>query len=417
MKVERPMESHSHHTRNTTYFGFVEIFWGLGMNLLSMGTVLPVFLQERGASNAVIAFLPALSALGAGLTQAFSPLLVGRRWSLKGMVLWMHVLCPIPVALIGAGLLWGRLPVVPEVLILWGVFYACIGLLYPLWMDYMARALDPARRGRAFGTIFLTQTLAGALGVTAAAALLKGGTSDGRYALLFFIGAVTMAGGSLFFVGTVEDHTGEVAAPAATVGGHFKEFWHLWRSSPWLKGYMVQRWLVRGTYPLLIHFYAVFAVTKKGVSPATAALYGAAALGCQALAGVAAGALGDRLGHKASVLLGQGGLLAACLLAVLPVPGWAFFGVAGLTGAFMATEYTSQATWIMDLAPPRERQRAISMVGFLLTPASVLVPLAGGSIMDHAGFPPVIAGVACAVAAAMAIVALSTPARPRSQSV
>ena len=273
------MASHPDHNRNTAYFGLVEIFWGLGMNLLSMGTVLPVFLQERGASNGVIAFLPALSALGAGLTQAFSPLLVGRRWSLKGMVLWMHVLCPIPVALIGVGLLWGRLPVVPAVLILWGVFYACIGLLYPLWMDYMARSLDPARRGRAFGTIFLAQTLAGGLGVTAAAALLKGGTSDGRYALLFFAGAVTMAGGSLFFVGTVggiEDG----GARTPTVRGHFQEFWNLWRTSPWLKAYMVQRWLVRGTYPLLIHFYAVFAVTKKGVSPATAALYGAAALGC-----------------------------------------------------------------------------------------------------------------------------------------
>ena len=54
------------HTRNTAYLGSVEAFWGLGMNLLSMGTVLPVFLQERGASNALIAFLPAMSALGAG---------------------------------------------------------------------------------------------------------------------------------------------------------------------------------------------------------------------------------------------------------------------------------------------------------------------------------------------------------------
>jgi len=173
--------------------------------------------------------------------------------------------------------------------------------------------------------------------------------------------------------------------------------------------------MVRGTYPLLVHFFAVYAVAHKGVSPASAALLGTGALLCQALAGVAAGALGDRAGHKASVLLGQGLLLASCTLAVLPVPGWAFFIVAGLAGAFLATEYTNQAAWLMDLASPTERQSVLALVGFLLTPASVLTPLAGGWLMDRVGFRPVVVAVAMIVAAAMALAAFTLPARRESR--
>lgn len=387
----------------------VEVFWGLGMNLLSMGTVLPVFLQERGASNAVIAFLPALSALGAGVFQAFSGMLGGHRGTLKPLVLWLHVAAPLPLYLAGLSLLWGKFPAVPTVLVLWGCYYAAIGLLYPVWMDYMAKILDPSKRGRALGIVFLTQTVAGAVGATAAAALLRGGTTDGRYAVLFFVGAAAMSGGSFFFLGTREQPT--QSREAASFLQHFHSLAGMWHRHRWLKAYLCTRWMVRGTYPLLLHFFAVYAVAHKGVSPASAALMGTGALLCQALIGVAAGALGDRAGHKASVLLGQGLLLASCTLAVLPVPGWAFFFVAGFSGAFLATEYTSQAAWLMGLASDTERQSVLALVGFLLTPAAVLTPLAGGWLMDRVGFRPVVAGVAVIVAAAMILAAFTLPGR------
>lgn len=402
------MDDTRDHLRNTTYLGSVEAFWGLGMNLLSMGTVLPVFLQERGASNAVIAFLPALSALGAGVFQAFSGVLGGHRGTLKPLVLWLHVAAPLPLYLAGISLLWGKFPAVPTILVLWGCYYAAIGLLYPVWMDYMAKILDPSKRGRALGIVFLTQTVAGAVGATAAAALLRGGTTDGRYAVLFFVGAAAMSGGSFFFLGTREQPT--ESREAASFLQHFHDLAGMWRRHRWLKAYLCTRWMVRGTYPLLLHFFAVYAVVHKGVSPASAALMGTGALLCQALIGVGAGVLGDRAGHKASVLLGQGLLLASCSLAVLPVPGWAFFFVAGLSGAFLATEYTSQAAWLMDLASDTERQSVLALVGFLLTPASVLTPLAGGWLMDRVGFRPVVMGVAVLVAAAMALAALALPA-------
>jgi MFS family permease len=390
------------HARNTLYLSGVEAFWGLGMNLLSMGTVLPVFLLERGASNAVIAFLPAMSALGAGLPQALSGVLGGNRARLKPLVMWLHVAASLPLGLAGALLLWGRLPSVPTVLACWALFYAMIGLVFPLWMDYMARILDPAVRGRALGVVFLTQTLAGVVGVTLAAAQLKGGTSDARYAVLFLAACVVIAGGSLFFFGTREEVL-DTEGGRPTVKGHLGDLADLWRRLPWMRRYMLARWFVRGSYPLLIHFYAVYAVTRKGVGPAEAALYGSAALACQALVGVFAGWLGDHLGHKTSVLLGQGILLVACVVAVLPVPAWAFFIVAGLTGAFLATEYTSHAAWLMDLATPAERQSVMALVGFLITPASVLAPLAGGRIMDATGFRPVVCAVGLIVAVAFVI--------------
>ena len=41
--------------------------------------------------------------------------------------------------------------------------------------SFVARILDPARRGRAFGVVFFLQTAVGAVGLSAAAALLERG--------------------------------------------------------------------------------------------------------------------------------------------------------------------------------------------------------------------------------------------------
>ena len=391
------------HGRNTLYLSLVEAFWGVGLSVISVGTVLPVYLLGAGASNWVIALLPALGALGAGITQGFSGWLVRRSSHLKGWVLALHVLAPAPLALVGFWLLLGRGGGVMAVLLGWGAFYGFLGILFPLWLDYMARILDPARRGRAFGAIFFVQTTAGVGGAALASGVLEQSTSDRAYALLFFVAAVAMAGGSLLFMGTRGEALPPGPATTSSSSEHFKEFFGLWREASWLKPYMVARWLTRGIYPLVAFFYAARAVAELGATPSQAALLGAAALGCQAVAGIAAGILGDHVGHRAAVVLGQAGLLVASVLVLLPIPLWGYFLVAALTGVYLATEYASQGNWIMELAGPYRRQGALALVGFLLTPTAVAVPLLGGWLMDEVGFRPVAAGVAVILVLAMVV--------------
>lgn len=391
------------HRRNTLFLSLVEAFWGVGLSVISVGTVLPVYLLGAGASNWVIALLPALGALGAGVTQGFSGWLVRRSSHIKGWVLVLHVLSPAPLVMAGLWLLLGRGGGVVAVLLGWGAFYGFLGVLFPLWLDYMARILDPARRGRAFGAIFFVQTTAGVGGAAFASAVLGRSTADGAYALLFFAAAGAMAGGSLLFAGTRGETAPPGPPPASSSSQHFKDFFGLWREAPWLRSYMAARWLTRGTYPLVVNFYAARAVVDLGATPSQAALLGVAALGSQAVAGIAAGHLGDHLGHRAAVLLGQAGLVVASLLLLLPLPLWAYFGVAALTGAYLATEYTSHSNWVMELAGPSRRQGALALVGLLLTPAAVAVPLLGGWLMDGVGFRPVAAGVAAILLVAMAV--------------
>lgn len=402
---ERPSKS-----KNMVFLSAVESFWGFGVNLVSMGTVLPVFLADQGASNGVIALLPALSALGMGLPQALSGFVAGRGGTLKSWVLGLHLAIPLPLAAAAALLKWPALPPVPLVLVSWGLFYALIGVVIPLWFEYMARILDPARRGRAFGIVFFLQTALGAAGVATASAFLERDTGLGTYALLFALAWAASTAGGLFFLGTREERPSE-APRASGFSSHVRSLATLWRRTRWMAAFLPARWLVRGAYPLILHFYAVFAVTHRGATPAQAALYGAAGLAGQAVAGVAAGLLGDRLGHKLPVLLGQAGLVAASFLAFLPAPGWIFYAVALLAGAFLATEYTSQVNWVMDLSEFEDRPGILALVGFLMTPPAVLAPLAGGWIMDRAGYPAVSASVGAILLLAMLTEALLVPAR------
>ena len=398
----------SHHLRNMGYLGAVEALWGAGMNVVSQGTVLPVFLERLGASYRTIGALPALSALGAGLPQALTGFVTGRSRRLKGWVIGLHLAAPIPLLLLAGGLAAGW-PALGMTLVLWGLFFALLGLLFPLWLDYMAAILDPGRRGRAFGLIFFVQTAAGAGGVTLAAWLLQRDGSLGVYAVLFFLAWAAMTGGSLFFLGTREIPATNAPPARLTLGAHLRGLRDLALDLPWFWRYMTARWLVRGIYPLLLHFYAVYAVKERGVTPAQAALFGTAGLVAQALAGLAAGAAGDRFGHKVPVMVGQAALMGGCLLSVLPIPGWTFALVAALAGIFLATEYTSQTNWIIDLGGSGRRQALLSLIGFLLTPASVLTPLAGGVLMDGVGYRPVIAAGGIAVGFALLAVARGVP--------
>jgi MFS family permease len=403
------------HGRNTVFLAMVESLWGVGMNLVSVGTVIPVFLLKLGATNAVIGLLPSLGALGAGSASIFASYLTHRSRGIKGWVLGIHLLAPTPLAVISLGLLAGVRSPVLLVLACWGVYYALLGLLFPMWLDYMARILDPARRGRAFGVIFLVQTIAGASGVSLAAWLLKLDTGLTTYALLFCLSWLAAVVGSLFFMGTVE------AAPDSPPESrsflqHLGELLGLIRETRWLQLYVSARCLIRGTYPLIINFYAAYAVAQKGATVAEAALYGAAGLLCQAASGLLFGYLGDRTGHRLPTLIGQGALVVACVLVLLPLPAPAFFLVASLTGVYLSTEFSSQLNWLMDLSPSRDRQSVLSLVGFLLTPAAVLTPLAGGFLMDAVGFPAVAAAVGALLLLAMAIELALIPSRPVSKS-
>lgn len=391
------------HWRNTAFLGGVEAFWGVGMNVVSAYTILPVFLAERGAGHVAIAVLPAISALGAGLPQAVAPWLTRRSRSLKGWVLGLHLIAPTPMLAIAAGVAWNLCPPVPLVLAGWGIYYALIGLLFPIWLDYMARILDPGLRGRAFGAIFFSQTFTGALGTGAAAWVLEGGTGGGRYALLFVIAWAAPFFGSLLFLGTHEERPAGRPEPPVTLREHFRRLFGLWNQLPWMRPYLAARWLARGSFPLVLSFYAAYAVSRRGVTPATAALYGTVALVAQALSVAGLGALGDRAGHRLPVLLGQASLTAGALLVLLPLPPWSFFVLAALTGIFLGTEFTSQQNWMMDLAAPQTRQSLLALVGFLLTPAAVVLPLAGGFLMDRLGFARVSAGAGAALLLAMAL--------------
>jgi MFS family permease len=85
--------------------------------------------------------------------------------------------------------------------------------------------------------------------------------------------------------------------------------------------------------------------------------------------------------------------------------------IAALTGIFLSTEYTSQTNWLMDLSDKRKRQTFLALTGFLLTPAGVLAPLAGGFIMDIVGFKTVAVVVGVCIAAAMTLEYRAVPLR------
>ena len=133
-------------------------------------------------------------------------------------------------------------------------------------------------------------------------------------------------------------------------------------------------------------FYIVYALRRFQMDEITAGFLTATLTISQTVANAGMGWLGDKIGHRAMLIIGAAAAMLSSLLAwFAPSLAW-FFPIFVLTGFANVSIWTNGMTMTVDFSGEEERPFYIGLAQTLTAPATMIAPLIGGWIADTQGF-------------------------------
>jgi MFS family permease len=390
-----------HFWRNLITCAIVECNWGFALACVSMMTVVALYLRALGASPFIIGLVPGVS-LAIYASVAVPGALVYRRLRTRK---WPFIFALMPFGIMWLATAWVAEHVAPHdrhralvlTLACMGVSSFITGFSGGAWTDFLNRVMHPARRGRAIGVLSACVASAMLFGGLYSAAVLQRDTSFHGFAVLFTVAGVLTAVSMLYYFPVVE----AVQEPAGKVDLRAMVRLLLDRRAPWSR-LIVARWAVELSRAPLI-FCTVLTVSRFDLPVSFAGILTFLMAAGQVLISPVAGWLGDRRGHKATMVLSAVLTPAATLLVIVaPDPWLAYLGFL-LLGAAPAGDFVGAVNLIIETAPEEDKTIYAALVETCMVPARLVGPVAAGAIAQWAS--PLAALICGAVLQLVAIAA------------
>lgn len=363
-------------------------FFGFAIGFASFGTILPLFVASMTDSATLIGLVPAIHSAGWLLPQLFTAKHTSRLRRYKSTVLinTIHERVPFLGFAIVALLL-------PRIGLQAGLILAFIlltwqglggGFTANPWTSMISKIIPPENRGTFFGTQASVANLFISGAAVGAGYLLDFFDSPLDFALCFFIASVFFTVSWFALAATREPEDTEKVIEENPLP--------LWKGA----GRILQRdsnfnWFLFTRFlsqfaTMGFSFYVIYALRRFDADTVILGYLTATLTITQTVANVGMGWLGDRIGHRAMLILGAAGALLSSLLAwYAPALSWFFpiFILAGLTNVSIWTNGMTMATTFSD---EKERPFYIGLAQTLTAPATILAPLIGGWLADSFGF-------------------------------
>jgi len=367
--------------RNVAGISLVEFLWGLGMPVVFDSTFLPLFMRRLGASNFLVGLVPTLSSAGVALSALLAYALTARLRRKRRTLIAVHAIAAAPLLFVGLLLLTAgiRPSTLAVFLAAYAAFALAIGLVLPIWQNYIVKIFTDRRTVPALGIMMVAQSAARLGGSLYLARIVErySFSAEGAGLVFTLIGGLFLVG-SFPFLLTVEDAAGAGPSPAAA------RHWSSVRAVLSKRSYLsfLATDLEYFALSVVIAFYAGYATEFGGVDPAVASgLF--VALAC--LGGVAAnGLLGwaNLLGLRGKYVLAKSLALGGVLLLVTGLGPWTFLAASVLIGLSRGTRGVVFAPTIKRLSGQADATLYFSVAPVLLLPISLGLPLAAGLFLD-----------------------------------
>jgi MFS family permease len=414
------------HARQAYRLGVLNgILFNTGTAFVDPTTVLPTFVARVSGSDLAVGLVSAVANGGWFLPQLLGARHVQSRPYKRPMYVLTTCLratawvCAIPLTY----LLAGRYPM--SALVGFMLCYALDafggGLSGPAWLDIIAKTVPAGR----LGAFFAHRMFWGGLGAIGSAMLVRnilgrgGPNFPANYCLLFALALGLFAPGWIAFA-AIKEPAGRVAedqplltflrsAPAVIRGN--REYRLL----------LISR-LLLGAGGLAFPFYIIYCQRELGVPDSAVGTYLALQMAGAVVANPLWAHLNDRRGPRALVVASAAASLAspAIALAAALFPQAAWFGRASLAVVFLllaaagSGSFIGCTNYLLAIAPEEERPLYIGVQNTLFA-VTTFLPLLGGVLLRFGSFQ-VLFGLAAALGAAGAVVALRLPPRGRSSS-
>jgi len=374
-------------------------FFNLSASLLDPSLVLTWLASQLTSSNFLIGLVMPINQGGWFLPQLMvSGYLQGRERKLP-----LYVAMSVPRALCWASMALALFLINDQTVLL--IFFYTLLTIYSLadgmaglpFMDIVAKAIPPTRRGAFFGwRRFLGGILAlgGSLVVKYVLDERWGPAFPHNFGILFLLASLIISVAMICF-GLFMEPVEPVLNQSVDLLGQMKRALHLPRRDANYARFLAVRFLATAA-GMATPFYIVYAKRVLGVSAGMVGVY----LTWATLAGIAStliwGQISDRRGNRGVILLtslvGLSMPLAALFIPLLvgrqpPRVAWvpfAFTVVFVLSGVFQMGRMIGYSNYLLDIAPASDRPLYIGLAN-TLTGLTMLASAVGGLIVDLAG--------------------------------
>jgi MFS family permease len=377
------------HLRYNVTVGMIDGgMFGIALGFGSFGTILPLFVASMTGSATLIGLVPAIHTAGWLLPQLFTASFTSRLRRYKRTVLLSTIHERIPY--LGFGIVALLLPtiglkaglILTFLLLTWQGLGG--GFTANPWTSMISKIIPPENRGTFFGTQAAVANLFISGAAIIAGYVLSGYESPINYAICFFIAAVffTFSWVALAFTREPTDFD-------KVIEENPTPFWHgagaILKRDNNFNWFLVARILSQFA-TMGFAFYIVYALRRFEMDEVTAGFLTATLTISQTVANAGMGWLGDKVGHRAMLIIGAAGATLSSFLAwMAPSLAW-FFPIFILTGFANVSIWTNSMSMTVDFSDEKDRPFYIGLAQTLTAPATMIAPLLGGWIADAQGF-------------------------------
>jgi MFS family permease len=406
---------------NFTFFGGDIAFFSLGLSISSSYTILPLFVAHLTPSNVAVALIPAIRALGLYGPQLLVAPLVERLRRALPFILLATILERVPylVLALGAIALAGRNAGALLALFFAMIFLALFagGITYPAWLDMIARSIPRTWLGRFMGFWWGAGNVMGIGGAAIATALLASVAWPLNFALCF---AMTFAAMVISFVllALGREPVRRMQNPPAarlSLPEQVREIARLVRQDGALRRLLIANGLV-GMATMAGALYAVSAVRLGGLSDPQVGAESTVLFVAMTAGSFVWGAIGDRFGHRTTLLWGTACAGMAALVALMAHGFLAYSVVFLALGLSISGVLLAGFTLITEFGPQERRPTYVALASVAYAPFVIGAPILGGFLANAWGYSPVFVLTALFATAAALTLRLWVP-NPRTKTV
>ncbi|MCK8825666.1 MFS transporter [Fuchsiella alkaliacetigena] len=368
-------------------------FYTLGMGLVAVSTILPLFVRRLTESRLLISLITAIFMFGLHFPQLFSARLVETAELKKKYVLLLGLFQRLPwlfLTLLTYFLFPERqLLLLISFFVLWSVHTIFSGLVGPPWFDMTFKVIPQEKRGRFFGYRSFVSSALEVAGAFLAGYIIKNFSFQSSFIWLFGLTfAVKML--SYLFVALIKEPEYTTVEETKGFKEYFQHLKDILKEKANYRNYVIGATLIQ-FINMSNGLFTVAGIERLNLEVELAGglvgIFTIVSIASKSLTNILWGYLGDNWGHKRVIWLASLFNAAAVSVAYFAQDRFLFYVVFILTGIALGGLSVSFMTIIADFAPSlEERPTYVGLTNTVIGLTVTIITLLGGFLADIFNF-------------------------------
>ena len=361
------------HYKNQKFNNLHEFFWGFGSAFHTVYAVVPIFLKELGSPEVIATSSAGLFSIIIALPMLFTAALTRNVNNMKKMVISVHCLILVVTFLLGYIFAFSDIGKSPNA---WKVYFSLfiiyalsIGVIVPVWADFLEKTTKRSLRGKFFGLGFAFNSLGAFGGGILLKFLLETDTPfPTNFGYGFIILFICLSIGTFFFTFYKEKKQNKKSISF----NQFKiETKQIIQNRHNFHRYLFSRIFYCATLPAL-GLYAVFCQNKFGFNISEIGSFTVLNVISMGISSYISGYLGDKHGHKTTMLIAYSFHLLAVILALFSKNMFWVYSIFIAIGAGQGAFMPSAMNLIYDFAGLDDKKTYMALIDSFLAPFSLI---------------------------------------------